>query len=141
MMKVQSVVSQSSAKELLHVLHLFIGKTRSTRFRETEPPSNDRWFFFPSFIPSSVDSSMICDWWWSCHSFVPKGAAAFNWNSFACCTCRQVLDIGNSVWPDWAIYCTLGYFLKPVATIILRKSLIFLAIFEKVSKSLFFLVK
>ena len=26
-----------------------------------------------------------------------------------------------SVWPDWAIYCTLGDFSKPVATIILPK--------------------
>ena len=26
------------------------------------------------------------------------------------------------VWPDWAIYCTLGNFLKPLATIILPKS-------------------
>ena len=25
------------------------------------------------------------------------------------------------MWPDWAIYCTLGNFLKPVATIILPK--------------------
>ena len=30
------------------------------------------------------------------------------------------------VWPDWAIYCTLGNFSKPVATIILPKSPTFL---------------
>ena len=30
--------------------------------------------------------------------------------------CRQWL-----VWPDWAIFCTLGNFFKPVATIILPK--------------------
>ena len=27
-----------------------------------------------------------------------------------------------SVWPDWAIYCTFGNFLKPLATINLFKS-------------------
>ena len=30
------------------------------------------------------------------------------------------------VWPDWAIFCTLGNFLKPLATINLPKSLTFL---------------
>ena len=33
------------------------------------------------------------------------------------------------VWPDWAIYWTLGNFLKPLATIILPKSPTFLGIF------------
>ena len=27
----------------------------------------------------------------------------------------------SAVWPDWSIYCTLGNFSKPVATIILAK--------------------
>ena len=43
------------------------------------------------------------------------------------------------MWPDWAIYFTLGNFSKPVATIILAKLPTFLAIFVKVLKS--FLVK
>ena len=45
------------------------------------------------------------------------------------------------VWPDWAIFLTLGYFLRPLATINLPKSLTFLGIFVKVSKSILFLVK
>ena len=36
-----------------------------------------------------------------------------------------------TVWPDWAIFCTLGYFLTPLATINLPKSTTFLAIFCK----------
>ena len=47
----------------------------------------------------------------------------------------------QSVWPDWAIYCNLGNFSKPVATIILPKSHTFWAIFGKVSKSFISLVK
>ena len=35
----------------------------------------------------------------------------------------------TSVWPDWAIYCTLGNFSKPVATIILPKLPTFLGNF------------
>ena len=35
------------------------------------------------------------------------------------------------VWPDWAIYWTLGNFLKPLATINLSKSLTFLGNFCK----------
>ena len=35
------------------------------------------------------------------------------------------------VWPDWAIYWTLGNFLKPLATISLPKSPIFLGNFSK----------
>ena len=37
----------------------------------------------------------------------------------------------KAVWPDWAIYCTLGNFSKPMVTIILPKLPIFLAIFCK----------
>ena len=37
----------------------------------------------------------------------------------------------RSVWPDWAIFCTLGYFLKPLASINLPKSPTFLGIFCK----------
>ena len=37
----------------------------------------------------------------------------------------------RAVWPDWAIYWTLGNFLKPLATINLPKSLSFLANFCK----------
>ena len=44
----------------------------------------------------------------------------------------------HPVWPDWAIYCTLGNFSKPVATIILPKSPTFLGNF---CKSFIFLVK
>ena len=35
------------------------------------------------------------------------------WISLKC----QISEL-SPVWPDWAIYCTLGNFLKPVATII-----------------------
>ena len=35
------------------------------------------------------------------------------------------------MWPDWAIYWTLGNFLKPLATINLPKSLTFLGNFCK----------
>ena len=45
------------------------------------------------------------------------------------------------MWPYWAIYCTLGKFLKPLATINLPKSPKFLAIFVQVWKSIIFLVK
>ena len=44
-------------------------------------------------------------------------------------------------WSDWAIYCTLVNFSKPVERIILSKSLAFLAILVKVSKSFIFLVQ
>ena len=37
----------------------------------------------------------------------------------------------HTVWPDWAIYWTLGKFLKPLATINLPKSLTFLGNFCK----------
>ena len=47
----------------------------------------------------------------------------------------------QSVWPDWAIYCTLGNFSKPMATIILSKLPTFLGNFLKQSKSFIFLVK
>ena len=36
-----------------------------------------------------------------------------------------------TVWPDWAIYLTLGNFLKPYATIYLPKSTTFLGNFCK----------
>ena len=46
-----------------------------------------------------------------------------------------------AVWPDWAIYWTLGSFLKPLATIDLPQSPPFLGnFFVKVSKSIIFLV-
>ena len=38
---------------------------------------------------------------------------------------------GKSVWPDWAIYWTLGNFLKPLVTINLPTSLTFLSNFCK----------
>ena len=40
-----------------------------------------------------------------------------------------------SVWPGWAIYCTLGNFLNPLATIILPKLPTFLSNFWKGVKS------
>ena len=46
-----------------------------------------------------------------------------------------------AVWPDWAIYSTLGNFLKPLATINLPKSTTFLGLIVKGSKSIIFLVK
>ena len=42
------------------------------------------------------------------------------------------------VWPDWAIFCTLGKFLKPLATINLPKSPTFLGNFCKGVKSYHF---
>ena len=47
----------------------------------------------------------------------------------------------QAVWPDWAIYSTLGIFLKPLATINLPKSLTFLDNFYKGVKIFIFLVK
>ena len=46
-----------------------------------------------------------------------------------------------TVWPDWAIYWTLGNFSKPLATINLPNSSTFFGNFVKVSKSLIFLMK
>ena len=43
--------------------------------------------------------------------------------------------LSHPVWLDWAIYWTLGNFLKPLATIILPKSLTFLGNFCKGVKS------
>ena len=45
----------------------------------------------------------------------------------------HLLSLGGTqpVWPDWAIYGTLGYFLKPLATINLPKSPTFLGNFCK----------
>ena len=45
------------------------------------------------------------------------------------------------VWPDWAIYWTLGNFSKPFATINLPKSPTFLGNFSKGVKTFNFLVK
>ena len=44
----------------------------------------------------------------------------------------------ESVWPDWAIYWTLGNFWKPVATISLPKYLTFLGDFCKGVKIIYF---
>ena len=49
--------------------------------------------------------------------------------------------VSITVWPDWAIFCTFGYFLKPLAKINLPKSPTFLANFLKVPYSIIFLVK
>ena len=46
----------------------------------------------------------------------------------------------RSVWPDLAIYCTLGNHSKPLATINLSKSLTFLGNFSKGVKIIHFLV-
>ena len=45
--------------------------------------------------------------------------------------CRYSLLLLLPVWPDWAIYWTLGNFSKPLATINLPKSLTFLGNFYK----------
>ena len=50
-------------------------------------------------------------------------------------------DSSPPVWPDRAIYLTLGNFLKRLATINLPKSHTFLSNFLKVSKSIICLVK
>ena len=49
--------------------------------------------------------------------------------------------IPRPVWPDWAIYWTLGNFSKPLATIVLSKSQTFLSNFWKGSKLYHFLLK
>ena len=54
---------------------------------------------------------------------------------------RRQPTLLQPVWPDRAIYWTLGYFLKPMATIDLPKSPPFLSNFLKVSKSVIILVK
>ena len=46
-----------------------------------------------------------------------------------------------SVWPDWAIYCTLGNFSKPWQDIFFPNCPHFQSIFVKVSKSFIILVK
>ena len=44
---------------------------------------------------------------------------------------RNYLRYSGSVWTDWAIFCTLGKFLKPLATTNLPKSPTFLGNFCK----------
>ena len=63
------------------------------------------------------------------HTFRNLGKWSLFHETWACWT----------VWPDWAIYWTLGNFSKPVATISLPKSPT--GNFVKVSKSLIFLEK
>ena len=60
-----------------------------------------------------------------------------------CYLCHKIcLHFGlSSVWPDLAIYWTLGTSLKHLATINLPKSPTFLGNFVKVSKSIIFLLK
>ena len=48
------------------------------------------------------------------------------------------LLLSEPMWPDWAIYCTLGNFSNPVATIILPKLPTFLYNFCKGFKNLYF---
>ena len=57
------------------------------------------------------------------------------------CTTSNSSWTMQTVWPDWAIYWTLGNFLKPLATINLPQSPPFLGNFWKLSKSIIFLVK
>ena len=65
----------------------------------------------------------------------------FDWfyNYYLTCICLECST--RTVWPDLAIFCTLGNFLKALATIILLKSSTVLSIFVKVSKSIIFLLK
>ena len=51
---------------------------------------------------------------------------------------RYFFVSGETEWPDWAIYRTLGNFSKPVATIILPKSPAFLCNFWKDFKNFHF---
>ena len=46
----------------------------------------------------------------------------------------QTKEVLASLWPEWAIFCNLGNFLKPLATINLPKSPTFLGNFCKVDK-------
>ena len=53
----------------------------------------------------------------------------------------QTIDsqlVSAAVWPDWAIFCTLGNFVKPLPTTNLAKSLTFLGNFCKCVKSYHF---
>ena len=47
----------------------------------------------------------------------------------ALCKLKFSIPYLEAVWPDWAIYWTLGNFSKPLATIILPKSPTFIGIF------------
>ena len=51
---------------------------------------------------------------------------------------KSGLECLQAVWPDWAIYCTLGNFSKPVAAIILPKLPTFLGKFCRVVKIFYF---
>ena len=51
------------------------------------------------------------------------------------------IDALVAVWPDWAIYCTLGNFSKYVAAIILPKLRTLIGNFYKVGKCFIMLVK
>ena len=54
---------------------------------------------------------------------------------------ERTLTVLTAVWPDWVIYCTLGSFLKPVATIIMLKLPTFFGNFCQDVEILHFLVK
>ena len=54
---------------------------------------------------------------------------------------KQRIARSLAVWPNWAIYCTLGNFSKPVATIIEPKLPTFFGNILKVSISFIFLIK
>ena len=104
---------------------------------------------FVYFRPFLIIISIIGTNWkkhrwcaWDLNPWPPDGRCRRNHGAMAAAPLKFIYDMDSwSVWPDWAIYCTLGNFLKPAATIILHKSPTFLAIFVEVTKSLIFLVE
>ena len=67
----------------------------------------------------------ICHFWWRAWTKV------FLLNN----SHSQEFSLLCAVWPEWAIFWTLGHFLKPLAAINLPKALTFLGSFVKVSNS------
>ena len=88
---------------------------------------------FDAFTASSEANVEVQ--WWKCGNILNR--------------CEREREMGvaeweswrSAVWPNWAIFCTLGNHSKAVATIILPKLPALLALFVKVSKSFLFLVK
>ena len=86
--------------------------------------------FFSSFLSNHLSHLSVFQ------SFSPLFVCQKSSNQSRCSSLTRWLP----VWPDWAIYSTLGNFLKPLATINLFKSPTFLGNFVKVLKSIIFLV-
>ena len=108
----------------------------SKRFRHQQQTSNNlpNWISFWTFRYWKMWSKLILRFrsvlfWEMCPVFIGVGETNFDSKRY------------GPVWPDRVIYWTLGNFSKPVATIILPKSLTFLGNFCKDVKIFNFLVK